>query len=151
MITWFDAVLITLLAATTALGARRGLAGLVWGVGCVVVCFLSNVLFAGWPALPLAALLGFAVAWFARRLVIQAEPWHLVAGAVGGLLLGAVLVGTLALSLPIDPVTNQYPSDGLPLAVHNAVSSSYIKSNLFGVFSGNNTVKTLLIPDFSRR
>ncbi|MFC6661645.1 hypothetical protein [Deinococcus multiflagellatus] len=33
MITWFDALLVTLWAVLTALGARRGLAGLAWGVG----------------------------------------------------------------------------------------------------------------------
>lgn len=152
MITWFDALLVTLLAATTALGARRGLAGLAWGVGCVAVCFLSNFLFRGWAALPVAALLGFGVAWLAQRLLgpLQ-ETWHLASGAVGGFVLGLVLIGTLTLNFPIDPVNNQYPSNALPTTLHNAVVDSYIKKQIFGVFGGNTSLKTLLIPDYTSK
>ncbi|AWN24438.1 hypothetical protein DKM44_03025 [Deinococcus irradiatisoli] len=150
--TWFDALLVTLLAATTALGARRGLAGLAWGVGCVAVCFVSNALFRGWAALPVALLLGFGAAWIARRLLGPVlETWHLAAGAVGGFLLGAVLVGALALDFPIDQLSNQYPSNNLPPSVHDAVVNSYLKQTLFRVFDGSNALKILLIPDFSQR
>lgn len=152
MITWFDALLVTLLAATTALGARRGLAGLAWGVGVVAVCFACNALLRGWAALPAALLLGFGVAWLARRLIGPVtETWHLMAGAVGGFLAGAVLVGSLALGFPIDPVGRQYPANTLPPSIHDAVVNSYLKQELFPVFSGGGVLKTLLIPDFTRR
>ncbi len=151
MITWFDALLVTLLAAATALGARRGLAGLAWGVGGVAVCFLSNFLFSGWPALLAAALLGTGVVWLSQRLGPGQETWQLASGAVGGLLLGAVLVGSLALDFPIDRVTNQYPATSLPPSVQNAVVNSYLKQTLFQVYSGNNALKTLLIPDFAQK
>ena len=152
MITWFDALLVTLLAATTALGARRGLAGLAWGAGVVAVCFVCNVLFRGWAALPAALLLGFGVAWLARRLIGPViETWHLGVGAVGGLLAGGVLVGSLALGFPIDTVSNQYPAGTLAPSVHDAVVNSYLKQELFPVFGGSSLLKTLLIPDFNQR
>ncbi|WP_420594430.1 hypothetical protein [Deinococcus sp.] len=151
MITWFDALLVTLLAAATALGALRGLAGLVWGVGGVAVCFLCNALFAGWPALPVALVLGLGVAWAARQVSVSMggalEVWHVALGGLGGLLIGAVLIGSLALGLPIDPVSNQYPSSALPAAVQEAVSRSYIQMRLFPVFEGSSALQTLLIPD----
>ncbi|GAA4006025.1 hypothetical protein GCM10022631_16710 [Deinococcus rubellus] len=152
MITWFDALLVTLLAATTALGARRGLAGLAWGVGIVAVCFVCNALLSGWVALPAALLLGFGVAWLARRLVGPViETWHLAVGAVGGFLAGLVLVGSLALGFPIDPVSNQYPAGTLPPSIHDAVVNSYLKQELFPVFGSKSALRTLLIPDFNRR
>ncbi len=43
-ITVFDALLVSLWAAVTALGARRGLGGAVWGVLGVAACFLVNLL-----------------------------------------------------------------------------------------------------------
>ncbi len=79
------------------------------------------------------------------------ETWHLMAGAVGGFLIGAVLVGTLALDFPIDQLSNQYPSNSLPTSVHDAVVNSYLKQTLFQVFDGSNLLKILLIPDFSQR
>ena len=53
VITWFDALLVTLLAAMTALGARRGLAGLVWGVLGVLGILVANAL--GLGLLPAAS------------------------------------------------------------------------------------------------
>lgn len=54
MYTWFDALLVTLLAIVTALGARRGLAGLIWGLAALLLCLLVNALT---PNAALAALL----------------------------------------------------------------------------------------------
>ncbi|WP_241191147.1 hypothetical protein [Deinococcus psychrotolerans] len=151
MITWFDALLVTLLALTAALGARRGLAGLAWGLGVVAVCFVSNFFLHGWPALVLALVLGFGVAWFSQRLIGPAlETWHIALGALGGLIAGLVLVSSLALGFPIG-TDNQYPTNKLPPSVHDAVVNSYVQKILFPVFNGNDALKTLLIPDFSQR
>lgn len=151
MITWFDALLVTLLALAAALGARRGLAGLAWGLGVVAACFVSNSFLHGWPAVVLALLLGFGVTWLAQRLISPAlETWHIAVGTVGGLLVGLVLVGSLALDFPIGR-DNQYPTNTLPPSVHDAVVNSYLQKTLFPVFSGNDALKTLLIPDYTRR
>lgn len=151
MITWFDALLVTLLALAAALGARRGLAGLAWGLGVVAVCFISNFFLHGWPALVLALLLGYGAAWLAQRLIGPAlETWQIAVGAVGGLLVGLVLVGSLALDFPVG-ADNQYPTNKLPISVHDAVVNSYVQKTLFPVFSGNDALKTLLIPDYSQR
>lgn len=160
MITWFDALLVTLLAVTTALGARRGLAGLAWGLGGVAACFVANVL----AATPLAAacvalLLGGGLALGTRRLLPAplGQPWHMGVGALGGLTLGGVLIAALALGFPLDvrmtPSGPQgtYPSANLPPALYDAVRNSALKTSLRGVWGSNAALKTLLIPDQARR
>lgn len=154
--TWFDALLVTLWALVTALGIRRGLAGLLWGVGGVAACFLTNTLVghAG-AAAGLALLLAVGLSVVIHRVIpAPAEhAGHLAAGAVGGFLLGGVLVGTLALGFPMDVrVTPQgrtgtYPSTNLPPAVYDAVKNSAIKDALSAVWNGSAVTKTLLIPD----
>ncbi|WP_291430160.1 hypothetical protein [Deinococcus sp.] len=159
MITWFDALLVTLWAVFTALGARRGLAGLVWGVGGVAICFLANSLATGAPgAVVIAALLGVGLAIATGRLIPAPleQPWHLGVGALGGFLLGGLLISTLALGFPMDVRVDAsgtratYPSASLPEAVYRGVRDSALQSNLRGVWSGSRALKTLLIPDQAR-
>lgn len=154
--TWFDALLVTLLAVVTALGARRGLAGLAWGVGAVVVAFVAN--FLGLGALPaaaialvLGALSGFAIS---RMIPDPLErPWHMVVGGLGGMLLGGVLMSALALSFPMavraTPNGKQamYPSPDLAPGLYNAVMNSAIQNGLRGVWQSSVATQTLLVPD----
>ena len=97
MITWFDALLVTLWAVITALGARRGLA------------------------------------------------------------LGGLLTATVALGFPLDVrvtpsgTTGVYPSVNMPPVLYRAVSNSAIQNGLRGVWGGNLALRTLLIPDQTRR
>ncbi|MDV6376078.1 hypothetical protein [Deinococcus arenicola] len=159
MITWFDALLVTLWAVITALGARRGLAGLAWGLLGVTICFLVNSLGGTLVASVGALLLSLGSAVMIVRLLPNAshEPWHLLAGAGGGLALGGVLVATLALGFPLDVrVTPSgpagvYPSQSLPLQLYEAVRNSAIQNGLRRVWGGNTALRTLLIPDQSRR
>lgn len=154
--TWFDALLVTLWALITALGIRRGLAGLLWGLGGVTICFLINR-FVGQPLVAgaLTLLLAVGLSAVSHRLIpTPAEhAGHLAGGALGGFLLGGVLVGTLALGFPLDVrVTPQgraatYPSASLPPAVYDAVNGSVIKDALNGVWGGNQAIRTLLVPD----
>lgn len=157
--TWFDALLVTLWAVVTALGVRRGLAGLSWGLGGVVVCFLANSLSSS-PVVSVLTIvaLGFGLAVLTRR-VIRAPvetPWHLAAGAMGGFVLGALLVSTLALSFPLDVrVTPKgrvatYPSVSLPPKIYDAVAHSLIKNELLKVWQASPALRTLLIPDQAR-
>lgn len=154
--TWFDALLVTLLAVVTALGARRGLAGLAWGVGALVVAFVANFLGLGaLPAAGIALVLG-AVSGFAISRMIPdplERPWHMVVGGLGGLLLGGVLMSALALSFPMalrtTPKGQQalYPSPDLAPGLYNAVSNSAIQNGLRGVWQSSVAARTLLVPD----
>lgn len=157
--TWFDALLVTLLAVVTALGARRGLAGVAWGLGGVAACFLANFLGTGALAATVIALaLGAGVAYAAQRLIPNPleRPWHLAVGAVGGFVLGGVLVSTLALGFPIEmSVTSKgprgiYPSQNLPTPIYDAVNNSAIKEQVMGIWGANPALKTLLVPDQTR-
>lgn len=152
MITWFDALLVTLLAAIVTMGIRRGLAGALWAVFALVALFLLNFA-VPLPllALVLALIAGYAAAWGAQRLIEEpvTQPWQLAVGGLGGLLLGAVVVASLALSFPVRVLGSQgvYPSTSMPTTVYYAVYNSYIVSHLSGVWSGNRLLRTLLMPD----
>lgn len=157
MITVFDALLVTLWAAVTALGVRRGLGGVIWGVLGVAVCFVVNMVATGGVVgFVVSMLLGAVAVLAARRLIHDplAEPWHLAAGGVGGFTLGAVLVGTLALGFPIQNLGDHqnYPSTELPSSVYYVVSNSYIRQSLSSVLNAhaNPALRTLLIPDQQR-
>ncbi|MFC6591632.1 hypothetical protein ACFP81_06140 [Deinococcus lacus] len=92
--TWFDALLVTLWAAITALGVLRGVAGLLWGLGMGAVLLLCGALGAGfWPAVALSLLAGAGLS--ALTGWIRPAPstaWrsvlNLLAGTVGGLIAG---------------------------------------------------------------
>jgi hypothetical protein len=157
--TWFDALLVTLLAMVTALGARRGLAGLGWGLGGVATCFLANFLGTGAVVAGIIALaLSAGVAYASQRLIPNPleRPWHLAAGAVGGFALGGVLVTTLALGFPIEMRvgpqgrTGIYPSSSLSPVLYDAVNNSAIKGQVMGIWGANPALKTLLVPDQTR-
>lgn len=154
--TWFDALLVTLLAVVTALGARRGLAGLAWGVGALVVAFVANFLGLGAvPAALLALLLGAVSGFAISRLIPDPleRPWHMVVGGLGGLLLGGVLMSSLALAFPMalraTPAGKQalYPSPDLAPGLYHAVASSAVQSGLRNVWTSNVAARTLLVPD----
>lgn len=155
MITWFDALLVTVWAVVTALGARRGLPGLLWGVGGVAACLLINLLAGGLPlAAGLAVGLGAALALALRRgTAAPGRPWHGLAGGLGGAALGGVLVATLTLGFPIEVRvgtqgrTGVYPSTRLPTALYTAVNRSVLKDSLMGVWDAGAGLRTLLVPD----
>lgn len=155
--TWFDVLLVSLWAAVTALGARRGLGGAAWGLLALAACFLVDLLApGGLVGAVLALLLGLGAVWAARRLVPEGlnQAWHLLAGGLGGFLLGGVLVGTLALGLPIQTVgdVRRYPSAELPEALYYPVFRSAIRQGLNRVWAPttNAALRTLLIPDQAR-
>ena len=105
VITWFDALLVTLLAIVTALGARRGLAGLAWGVGSIVIAFVANVLGLGaLVAAALALVLSVVSALAISRLIPEPleQPWHMV---VGGFAFGMIYMAT-------DPVSASMTNTG---------------------------------------
>lgn len=154
--TWFDALLVTLWAVVTALGIRRGMAGLLWGLGGLLACLATNVLTGNaLTAAALAALSAVGVSLLIGRLLPAPveHAGHLAAGALGGFALGGALVAALALGFPLDMrVTPQgraatYPSASLPPALYDAVSGSAVKNALSGVWSGPDAVRILVVPD----
>lgn len=152
MMTWFDAILVTLLALVTALGARRGLAGAVWGVGAVAVCWLCNLL-SGLPALVAAVLLGTGLALGTQRLAVPHQDlpwWQGLAGALGGLAFGLSLIFALTLGFPLQIKGNVqlYPSpDSVKGGLYSALKHSYIQNSLQKVWVQSDLVQTLLVPD----
>ena len=102
-VTWFDLVLMTLLAGVVVIGARRGLAGLVAGLGALISWAILNIVAGVEPLLGLllAAAAGFGWALLAKYLntIPALQPAsELIAtglGAVGGLILGLGLIAVL--------------------------------------------------------
>ena len=104
-ITWVDAVLVLIVAFTTAFGARRRLVGLVVGVGAVLLLKPLLVVGSRSPVLALAAALVGAVllAVLSQRLSAPGmrQNWpSMVAGGAGGLLLGLAVVVALVTAPP---------------------------------------------------
>jgi hypothetical protein len=169
-LTFFDSILIVLLAGCTVIGLRRGVAGLVVGVGVFPVWFILNVIGGIHP------LVGFVLALFAGWLLGQlskmlhttgtisaaSDTARAVMGGTGGLLLGMGLVAALALSFqtkatPVNgPGSFVYPSrDNLPTLIADGVHDSKIVLWLssrsanggLGVWNAAPVVRTLLVPD----
>ena len=156
-ITWFDALLVTLWAGVVVLGLRRGLAGLVWVLGVLLVWPLVSLLSANSAglALPLAIILGLAVAYLPRYLVQTrvTEVSHAAVGGVAGLVLGFVLILAMAMSFPISKrgAYSTYPSDKLPPGLQQAVAKSYFVTRLGdSIFSGPDWLKRYVAPDLVR-
>lgn len=156
MYTWFDALLVTLLALVTALGVRRGLAGLLWGVAALLACLIANMVMPHPLLAVLAALaLSAAAAFAAGRLAPDPaeHPWYGAAGGIGGLLLGALLISALTLSFPLEvrgagaQRQTVYPASTLPGPVQAAVGGSVIKRQLMQVWTSGRVLQTLIIPD----
>ena len=130
--TWIDLLLVLLFAAFVALGAERRLTGLFLGLGGVLLLRPLLLLGEVSPVLAVAGALlaGLLISLLARRLGgrrrLQSDRYALL-GGLGGGLLGAVLVLSATVSMPIERnAQNQiiYPPQELPGAVGDAVAGS---------------------------
>lgn len=168
-LTWFDALLIALLAGTTVIGMRRGLAGLFAALGGLALWPLLNWLGFIHPvvALVLALGLGTVLGQLARSFVTWpaftyvTEVTQAALGGLGGLVLGLGLVAALALSFPIRPNPAagpgqfRYPSDNLAPWLGATVERSLIQRLLtnprrqggLNIWRGSPAVRALLVPD----
>lgn len=106
-VTWIDALLVLMVAVTTALGASRRLVGFTVGVGGVLL--LRPLLVVGtrgiWVALVAALAGGVILAVIGQRLVPPSKRQGWVGkalGGVGGAALGFALLLALVTSLPIQ-------------------------------------------------
>ena len=169
-LTLFDSLLIVLMAGCTVIGIRRGVAGMVVGVGAVPVWLILNIIGGIHPLV--GFLLAFAAGWLLGQLskmlhttgAISAasDTARAVMGGTGGLLLGLGLVTALALSFQIKPTpwngpkSFDYPSgDGMPKLITDSVRGSQLTQWLsknstrggLGVWNAGPVVKSLLVPD----
>lgn len=171
-VTWFDLVLMTLLAGVVVIGARRGLAGLVAGLGALISWAILNIVAGVEPLLGLllAAAAGFGWALLAKYLntIPALQPAsELIAtglGAAGGLILGLGLIAALSLGFPTRPNPSvgrgsfAYPSDSLPNWIYDGVKQSVIQQTLsggrdkggLGIWSSSKTIRAFLLPDRNR-
>jgi hypothetical protein len=147
-ITWFDGLLITLWGALVALGFRKGLSGLAWVLGLLLIWPVITALGGrgGILALPIGLLLGFLISWVAQRFQpSELELWQALLGAVSGLVVGGLTVAALALSFPIQ--LGSYPGADMPSSLYDAVGNSLVQRSLSFVWGGPVLLKRYLVPD----
>jgi hypothetical protein len=168
--TWFDIILVVLLAGIMVLGARRGVAGLVAGLVAVFAWPIVNVLGRIEPLIGfvLALVAGwFVVGTLARNayatgfISASSDAARTILGGLGGTLMGLGLVVALALSFPITstpsagPGAFSYPSDALPSWLREGVNRSAIQRALseppsrggLGLWRGSAFFKLFAVPD----
>ena len=135
---WFDIFLLAALAGFVALGAKRKLTGLVVGLLSiplfwVLATFADNGSSGLVVALVMAVLAGVLFGMIGRTSIFKGRGLELplsIAGGIGGLLTGLLLVGALITSFPVslsfDRATVYYPSQETPKAVIDAANGSQI-------------------------
>lgn len=149
-VTWIDALLVLIVAAATAMGAKRRLVGLVVGVGAVLLLKPLLVVGSRSPALALIAALvgGLLLAVISQRIGSPGnrQRWPgMVAGGFGGLLLGLAIVVALVTSLPIErnvanPREIYYPPRNAPGSLSTVLQRSPM------VTFGRNVLLAPLLP-----
>jgi hypothetical protein len=169
-LTFFDFMLIILMAGCTVIGVRRGVAGLVVGIGVFPMWLVLNIIGGIHPLV--GFLMALAAGWLLGQLskmlhttgAISAasDTARSVMGGTGGVLLGMGLVAALALSFqtkatPVNgPGNFTYPSpDGMPKLISDSVHDSKILQWLsyrpsdggLGIWKSSPVVRTLLVPD----
>lgn len=171
-VTWFDLIMMTLLAGVVVIGARRGVAGLVAALGAMFAWVMINIVAGVEPLLGLflGAAVGFGLAMLAKYIntipafQTSSEMVSLALGAVGGLILGLGLVAALSLGLPTEPKPSNgpnafaYPSGMLPIWLSDGVKKSVIQSYLtngrkeggLGIWTSSKTIRAFLLPDRNR-
>ncbi len=160
----------TLLAGVTVIGARRGVAGLVAGLGTMATWAIVNIVAGLEPLLGLLLAVGVGVglATLAKYLngIPAFQPSNdIVAtglGAVGGLIMGLGLILAFSLGFPTRPNpgagTLDYPSGSLPTWLLDGVNQSIIQRTLtskrkdggLDIWESSKLVRAFLLPDRNR-
>lgn len=129
--TWFDLILLLVVALTTALAAERRFAGLLLGAASVLL--LKPLLLLGSISAVGAILTGLAaavlLALLVRRIPRDFVPdWAgRLLGGLGGLLLSVVLVLAIVTGLPVERTAHGdviYPPHSVARPLANALQSS---------------------------
>lgn len=135
---WFDIFLLASLAAFVALGAKRKLTGLLVGVLSIpffrlFLTFADNGTSGIIVAIVLAVLAGILFGMIGRTSIFKGRGLELplsIAGGLGGLLTGLLLVGALITSFPVslnfDRTNVYYPSQDTPKLLIDAANGSQI-------------------------
>ncbi|MFN8510493.1 MAG: hypothetical protein U0Z75_08075 [Deinococcaceae bacterium] len=148
-ITWFDAMLVTLWAGITVLGAKRGFRGVVWIASLLVLWPIVTAVSAQTAifALPLSIALGVLAVYIPQFFFkkTNSESLQTTLGGISGITIGFILVSAIALSFPIK---RGYPSNTLPINLYQAIAGSWIVKAVGNpIFEGSNTLKRYVIPD----
>lgn len=104
---WLDFIFVLTLAAITAFAAHRRMLGLTVGLGGVILFrpLIALATLGPVPMLFIGLLVGLLLA-FVGRLLSQRVPirrmWSSLLGALGGFLLGVVMILALVTSLPVE-------------------------------------------------
>lgn len=129
---WFDLLLLVMVASCTAFAAQRKLSGLLVALGGLVLLKpllligQINALFALLIALPLGLALGIGGRYVSQRVQLS-NPAETVLGGIGGFCLGVTLTLALMTSFPLARDLNNrivYPAPGMPLMMQRAVQES---------------------------
>lgn len=172
--TWVDVLLVALLGASVALGAKRGLPSVISAVAALLAWAPINLLGLASPVLGLAVAcaVGLVAGALSRRAASNLislsglpEATRMMLGGFGGLLVGLGLVMALTMSFPVFANARdrsgyaRYPSPNLPALVVSGVSDSAIARFLtaspaaggLGVWQAKGWLHDALIPDWNRR
>lgn len=165
--TWFDALLVTLLGMLGALGLRWGLSSLLWSLLVIAAAYLANLL---GPALgPVGILLTALGLGLLAALAANASAQGLgqklgevyqvaslpsaLSGLAGTVLLGTVVVAATALAFPLSPkvdatgVRYVYPAPEITPMLYQAVDGSAVKAKLMPLWQAQSPWKPLVLPD----
>jgi hypothetical protein len=170
--TWVDAFLMVLLASSIVLGMRRGVSMLVVALGSILLWLILNNVGLFFPPLAFFIALGagYGVGLLARALatgplesVSDAPLPSMIAGGIGGFLIGVCLIFALVLALPISANSAtggfNYPSERLPAWLLSGVRDSAVQRFLstptsrggLGVWGNASILRGALVPDRGER
>jgi hypothetical protein len=134
---WFDIFLLASLAAFTALGAKRKLTGILVGLLSpllfrILLTFADRGTSGIIVGIVMAVLAGILFGMLGRASILKQRGLELpltIAGGLGGLLAGLLLIGTLITSLPIEKRFDGaivYPPQQVEPILASAVNSSQL-------------------------
>jgi hypothetical protein len=156
-LTWFDGVMVILLAAIVVVGVQRKLAAALAGLATLLLWPLINLLGLVQPLVGLVVAIAFGVGVVVGLRFLQsfewfpelAEPVQGLAGGLGGLLMGLGVVAALTLAFPASKNASGFAYPSARLGIANDIYSSRIYKTFSGAWN-NGLAKAYVLPDFNK-